>query len=74
MKINHALLLAFFGCSLLRAQNVMTPDLLWQVKKVSPIGISTDGESLVYKVSSPNMAENTFDTKYYKWLFHLGRL
>jgi len=66
MKIHHTLLLAFFGCSMLQAQNVMTPDLLWQVKKVSPIGISTDSTSLVYKVSSPNMGENKFDSKYYK--------
>ncbi|RMA58498.1 S9 family peptidase [Ulvibacter antarcticus] len=66
MKIYFTLLLAFIGCGLLQAQNVMTPELLWQVKKVSPMGISTDGQSLVYKVSSPNMAENKFDSKFYK--------
>jgi dipeptidyl aminopeptidase/acylaminoacyl peptidase len=66
MKFYHTILITFFGCSLIQAQNVMTPDLLWQVKKVIPMGISTNGESLIYKVSSPNMDENKFDSKYYK--------
>jgi dipeptidyl aminopeptidase/acylaminoacyl peptidase len=66
MRVHYTLLLAFFGFSFLQAQNVMTPDLLWQVKKVRPIGISNDGKSLVYKVSNPNMVENTFDSKFYK--------
>ncbi len=44
----------------------MTPELLWQVKKVSPMGISQDGKELFYKVSIPNMEENKFDSKYYK--------
>ncbi len=44
----------------------MTPELLWQVKKVSPIGISPDGKELFYKVAIPNIEENKFDSKYYK--------
>ena len=44
----------------------MTPELLWQVKKVSPVGISDDGKELFYKVSTPNIEENSFDSKYYK--------
>lgn len=58
-------LLAFLCAGVLFAQKTMTPELLWQVKKVSPIGISDDGEVLFYKVSTPNMAENSFDSKYY---------
>lgn len=60
------LLLAFLCAGFLYAQKTMTPELLWQVKKVSPIGISDDGNTLFYKVSIPNMAENSFDSKYYK--------
>lgn len=60
------LLLAFLCVGFLYAQKTMTPELLWQVKKVSPIGISDDGKNLFYKVSTPNMAENSFDSKYYK--------
>jgi len=44
----------------------MTPELLWQVKKVSPIGVSADGKELFYKVSTPNVEENNFDSRYYK--------
>ncbi|WP_026451691.1 S9 family peptidase [Aequorivita capsosiphonis] len=58
-------LLAFLGASFLFAQKTMTPELLWQVKKVSPIGISDNGEVLFYKVTTPNMEENSFDSKYY---------
>ncbi|MDP2687695.1 MAG: S9 family peptidase [Aequorivita sp.] len=60
------LLLAFLCAGFLYAQKTMTPELLWQVRKVSPIGISDDGNTLFYKVSTPNMAENSFDSKYYK--------
>lgn len=59
-------LLAFLCAGFLYAQKTMTPELLWQVKKVSPIGISDDGKSLFYKVATPNMAENSFDSQYYK--------
>src|SRR5690606_29527402 len=59
-------LLAFLCAGLLFAQKTMTPELLWQVKKVSPIGISDDGKTLFYKVSIPNMEANKFDSKYYK--------
>src|SRR5690606_25679645 len=48
------------------AQKTMTPELLWQVKRVSPIGISEDGKELFYRVTIPNMTENGFDSKYYK--------
>jgi dipeptidyl aminopeptidase/acylaminoacyl peptidase len=59
-------LLAFLCAGFLFAQKTMTPELLWQVKKVSPVGISNDGKELFYKVSTPNMEENSFDSKYYK--------
>ena len=59
-------LLAFLCAGIVFAQKTMTPELLWQVKKVSPIGISADGKELFYKVSTPNMAENSFDSKFYK--------
>ncbi|WP_313114524.1 S9 family peptidase [Aequorivita sediminis] len=58
-------LLAFLTAGIMFAQNTMTPELLWQVKKVSPIGISDNGEVLFYKVTTPNMEENNFDSKFY---------
>ncbi len=58
-------LLAFLLAGFLHAQKTMTPELLWQVKRVSPMGISTDGKVIFYKVTTPNMEENGFDSKYY---------
>lgn len=36
----------------------LTPELLWKLGRVSGIGISKDGKSAVYAVSTPNIAEN----------------
>jgi len=47
------------------AQNVMTPELLWKLGRVSAMGISKDGKNLVYKVSTPSVEENKSDSKYY---------
>lgn len=47
------------------AQQAMTPELLWKLGRVSAMGISTDGKSIVYKVSTPDVEENKSNTKYY---------
>lgn len=62
---NISFLLAFLCAGFLYSQKTMTPELLWQVKRVSPVGLSPDGKNLFYKVTIPNMEENSFDSKYY---------
>ena len=47
------------------AQNVMTPELLWKLGRVSPLGISKDGKNIVYKVSIPSVEENKSNSKFY---------
>lgn len=47
------------------AQQHMTPELLWKLGRVSALGLSKDGKSIVYKVATPNMAENKLETKFY---------
>ncbi|AWI25140.1 S9 family peptidase [Flavobacterium pallidum] len=47
------------------AQNVMTPELLWKLGRLSPVGISIDGKNIVYKVSTPSVEENKSNSKYY---------
>ncbi len=47
------------------AQNVMTPELLWKLGRVSPLGISKDGKNIVYKVVTPSVQENKSETKFY---------
>ncbi|PZR22155.1 MAG: S9 family peptidase [Flavobacterium psychrophilum] len=47
------------------AQQVMTPEMLWKLGRVSALGITKDGKSIVYKVSTPNMEENKSASKFY---------
>ncbi len=47
------------------AQQTMTPELLWSLGRVSALGISKDGKSVIYKVSTPNVAENKSGSKFY---------
>ena len=47
------------------AQNVMTPELLWKLGRVSVLGISKDGKNIVYKVSIPSVEENKSSSKFY---------
>jgi len=45
-----------------RAQ-VVTPELLWELGRVSAKGISEDGKYFVYSVTRPNMDANSFDSE-----------
>ncbi len=47
------------------AQQVLSPETLWKLGRVSVLGISTDGKSIVYKVATPNMDENKSSSKTY---------
>lgn len=47
------------------AQNVLSPELLWKLGRVTVIGISKDGKSVVYKVATPSVEENKSNSKYY---------
>lgn len=40
------------------AQELLTPEKLWQLGRVSPVGISKDGKNLLFKVGIPNIQEN----------------
>ena len=47
------------------AQKVMTPEMLLQLGKVSPMGITKDGKSIIYSVKTYNIADNKSTTKKY---------
>jgi len=47
------------------AQQVLSPELLWKLGRVSIIGMSKDGKSVVYKVSTPVMEDNKSTSKFY---------
>ena len=65
MKIRLILLLSLitFG---LQAQDRMSPELLWQLGRVNPMGLSTDGQSIFYSVSHYNVPENSRSSKIYQ--------
>ena len=45
-----------------RAQDVMTPELLWQLKRVSAPAVSPDGRALVYGIRTYDVVANKGDT------------
>lgn len=49
----------------LQAQNIMTAERLWALGRVSALGISQDGQHLVYRVSTPVISTNTSEIKTY---------
>jgi len=49
----------------LNAQDVMTPELLWKLGRVSTVGISIDNESVIYNVRYYNVDENTCSSQMY---------
>lgn len=40
------------------AQNTLSPELLWQLGRVSALGLTQDGNSVVYRVTNYNISEN----------------
>ncbi len=47
------------------AQSQMTPELLWKLGRVSVLGISKDGNEILYKVATPSIEENQSQSKYF---------
>lgn len=58
-KIFSAGLLCFFILANAGAQNVMTPESLWQLGRVSAVGLSPNGRDLIYRVTTPVVPENS---------------
>jgi dipeptidyl aminopeptidase/acylaminoacyl peptidase len=50
--------LAVFITNNSEAQEVMTPELLWKLGRVNPVGITKDGQSVIYSVTKFNVTEN----------------
>ena len=64
MKKTLFLMLTMMGLTT-SAQNVMTPELLWKLGRITPLGISKDGKNVIYKVSTPSIEENKSSSKEY---------
>lgn len=64
----RVLLVAGLGLALsagAAAKEVMTPEKLWQVKRVSPLGLNKQKTHVIYKVTTPSVAQNDFSSKVY---------
>lgn len=65
-KLRFLLLAGLMAAGTLTAQNTMTPELLWQLGRVNPLGISKDGQYVVYSVGRPSMTEDRILPKRYR--------
>lgn len=66
MKKITILCLSVVGLSVQAQTQVMTPETLWKLGRVSPIKVSDNNKTLYYSVTTPNVAENDFRTDYYQ--------
>ena len=64
MKNYIFLIFSMISMSTFSQQN-LTPETLWQLGRVTPLGISKDGKLLIYKVGTPSIEENKINSKYY---------
>lgn len=58
-------LVAIIMFSGLSAQEVMTPELLWKLGRVGALGMTKDGQSVIYSVSTFDAEKNVSKTKQY---------
>jgi dipeptidyl aminopeptidase/acylaminoacyl peptidase len=63
MKKILILSLALMGITTTKAQEVMSPELLWKLGRVTALGISKDKKNVIYKVATPSIAENKSSSK-----------
>ncbi len=66
MKKGFITLIASMITNLLAAQQPLTPEKLWELNRVSTIGLSADKNFVFFSVSKPNIEENSFKRAFYK--------
>lgn len=65
MKLKHSLL-ALAAPLVMNAQQVMTPEILWTLKKVGVQAVSPDNSSLIYKIGQTDLkTEKTKNENYF---------
>jgi len=65
MKKLSLLLLSFYVVTIVSAQDKLTPELLWQMGRVQPVGMTKNQENIIFNVSTPEVATNKFQKKTY---------
>jgi dipeptidyl aminopeptidase/acylaminoacyl peptidase len=66
MKKGFLSLLFILFAGMLGAQNKLTPELLWKLGRVSPVGLTKDKQGVVYTVSTPDMEANKSTKQSYR--------
>lgn len=64
-KISLLLFTALSGLFVF-AQNNLSPEMLWKLGRVSPLGITMDKNFILFDVGNPNMENNKINHKTYK--------
>ena len=64
MKKLFSLILISIGLNA-TAQNVLSPEMLWKLGRISVLGISKDNKQIVFKVSISSIEENKLNSKTY---------
>ena len=62
MKLKH-ILIATAAPILMNAQNLMTPETLWTLNKMSVSAVSPDQSSLIYKVGKVDLKTEKTNSK-----------
>lgn len=63
-KLSLSILCVIFALHT-QGQHVLTPEGLWQLGRVSAMGVTPDGKQVIYRVSTPVIEENTTRAKVY---------
>jgi dipeptidyl aminopeptidase/acylaminoacyl peptidase len=65
--MKHLIITALLSTTLFsaNAQNKLTPEKLWQLGRVSSMGLSKNKQLIIYSVSTPNLQENRSNRKIY---------
>lgn len=63
MKFYTFILTAILFATISQAQNIMTPELLWKLKRLSPVGISKDGKNIIYTTTEYKVVEGEKTSK-----------
>ena len=65
-SLKRILILLLLCPAFVVAQSALTPEQLLSIGRVSPLGISKDGKSLIYRVSVPDIENNKNKSTFYK--------
>ncbi|MFJ1378228.1 S9 family peptidase [Capnocytophaga canimorsus] len=72
MKQITSLLMMSLYTALAVAQQPLSPEKLWELDRVGAIGVSTDKQFVLFSVTTPKVAENTFSKSYFKLAINGG--